>query len=270
MKQILCFGDSNTWGLIPKTNKRYEWGVRWTSLLNESLNDKKEGGYRVIEEGLCGRTTVFDDPLRDGRNGVKILPTILETHDPVDIVIIMLGTNDCKTVYNASAEFIGQGVKRLIGQVKNYIPDSKILVISPIHLGEGVWESDYDPEFSSASVSLSKKLTDVYKKIAAQENVGFIAASEVASPSTADREHLSEEGHKGLAREVEEWVKILKLFVVFINTKNNLDIIRNIRNSMIKYVIKLFHSLFRSFNPFHTVKLFSTFIAKQHSCQGSY
>ena len=76
MKQILCFGDSNTWGLIPKTNKRYEWGVRWTSLLNESLNDKKEGGYRVIEEGLCGRTTVFDDPLRDGRNGVKILPTI--------------------------------------------------------------------------------------------------------------------------------------------------------------------------------------------------
>lgn len=49
MKQILCFGDSNTWGLIPNTNKRYEWGVRWTSLLNESLNDKKEGGYRVIE-----------------------------------------------------------------------------------------------------------------------------------------------------------------------------------------------------------------------------
>ena len=113
MKQILCFGDSNTWGLIPKTNK-----------IVESLNDKKEGGYRVIEEGLCGRTTVFDDPLRDGRNGVKILPTILETHNPVDIVIIMLGTNDCKTVYNASAEFIGQGVKRLIGQVKNYIPDS--------------------------------------------------------------------------------------------------------------------------------------------------
>ena len=112
-----------------------------------------------------------------------------------------------KTVYNASAEFIGQGVKRLIGQVKNYIQDSKILVISPIHLGEGVWESDYDPEFSSASVSLSKKLTDVYKKIAAQENVGFIAASEVASPSTADREHLSEEGHKRLAGKVEEWVK---------------------------------------------------------------
>ena len=119
----------------------------------------------------------------------------------------MLGTNDCKTVYNASAEFIGQGVKRLIGQVKSHIPDSKILVISPIHLGEGVWESDYDPEFSSASVSLSRELSDVYKKIAAQENVGFISASEVASPSTTDREHLNEEGHKKLARKVEEWVE---------------------------------------------------------------
>ena len=156
---------------------------------------------------MCGRTTVFDDPLRDGRNGVKILPTILETHNPVDIVIIMLGTNDCKTVYNASAEFIGQGVKRLIRQVKSHIPDSKILVISPIYLGEGVWESDYDPEFSSVSVSLSRELSDVYKKIAAQENVGFIAASEVASPSTADREHLNDEGHKRLARKVEEWVE---------------------------------------------------------------
>ena len=66
----------------------------------------------MIEEGLCGRTTVFDDPLRDGRNSFKLLTTILESHNPVTDVIIMLGTNDCKTVYNASAEVIGQGVER--------------------------------------------------------------------------------------------------------------------------------------------------------------
>ena len=231
MKQILCFGDSNTWGLIPKTDKRYDWGVRWTSLLNESLNNKSLNNkslnnksrddksledkssdvyseeYRVIEEGLCGRTTVFDDPLRDGRNGVKILPTILETHNPVDIVIIMLGTNDCKTVYNASAEFIGQGVKRLIGQVKHHIPDSRILVISPIHLGDGVEQPDYDPEFSKESVALSKELSAVYEKIAGQENVGFIAASEVAYPSDTDREHMDADGHRRLAKKVEEWIR---------------------------------------------------------------
>ena len=165
MKQILCFGDSNTWGLIPKTNKRYAWGVRWTSILNDTLNaglngidNEEREQYRVIEEGLCGRTTVFDDPLRDGRNGVKILPTILETHNPVDIVIIMLGTNDCKTVYNASAEFIGQGVKRLIGQVKSYIPDSKILLISPIQLGEGVEEYDYRSNLSELIKRADDKL----------------------------------------------------------------------------------------------------------------
>lgn len=118
MKQILCFGDSNTWGLIPKTNQRYPWGVRWTSILDNELNRHFNNEYRVIEEGLCGRTTVFDDPLRDGRNSFKLLPTILESHNPVTDVIIMLGTNDCKTVYNASAEVIGQGVERLINQVR--------------------------------------------------------------------------------------------------------------------------------------------------------
>ena len=107
MKQILCFGDSNTWGLIPKTKQRYPWGVRWTSILDNELNRHFNNEYRVIEEGLCGRTTVFDDPLRDGRNSFKLLPTILESHNPVTDVIIMLGTNDCKTVYNASAEVIG-------------------------------------------------------------------------------------------------------------------------------------------------------------------
>ena len=166
MKQILCFGDSNTWGLIPKTNQRYPWGVRWTSILDNELNRHFNNEYRVIEEGLCGRTTVFDDPLRDGRNSFKLLPTILESHNPVTDVIIMLGTNDCKTVYNASAEVIGQGGERLINQVKSCLPHSRILLVSPIHLGKGVWEQDYDPEFSEASVEVSKKLAGVYSKIA--------------------------------------------------------------------------------------------------------
>lgn len=71
MKQILCFGDSNTWGLIPKTNQRYPWGVRWTSILDNELNRHFNNEYRVIEEGLCGRTTVFDDPLRDGQQFIQ-------------------------------------------------------------------------------------------------------------------------------------------------------------------------------------------------------
>ena len=135
MKQILCFGDSNTFGYIPGNGQRYPWGVRWTSILNEKLGLEN---YRVIEEGLCGRTTIFEDPLRDGRRGVDILPTVLETHAPVDLVVLMLGTNDCKSVYGATAEIIGKGISNLIVQIRAYAKTSKILLISPIHLGEQV------------------------------------------------------------------------------------------------------------------------------------
>lgn len=108
MKQILCFGDSNTYGLVPATTDRYGWGVRWTSIINEKLGLQE---YRVIEEGLCGRTTVFDDPFREGRRGTQLFPTLLETHRLLDCIVIMLGTNDCKTVYGASAGVIAKGVE---------------------------------------------------------------------------------------------------------------------------------------------------------------
>ena len=91
MKQILCFGDSNTYGLIPGTKDRYDWDTRWSGRIGQRL---WEDGCRIVEEGLCGRTTVFDDPLRDGRRGTELLSVILETHKPVDVVVLMLGTNE--------------------------------------------------------------------------------------------------------------------------------------------------------------------------------
>lgn len=123
MKQILCFGDSNTYGLIPgTTNQRYGWGTRWTSILDDKVRTK---GYRVIEEGLCGRTTVFDDPFRTERRGTEMLPAILESHRPVDTIVLMLGTNDCKSVYSATPEVIGQGIEQLLDQINTVNPDAK-------------------------------------------------------------------------------------------------------------------------------------------------
>lgn len=199
MKQILCFGDSNTYGLIPKEGGRYPWGIRWTSILNEKLGTEN---YQVIEEGLCGRTTVFDDPLRDYRNGVKLLPEILEAHNPIDIVIVMLGTNDCKTVYGATAEVIGKGIDRIIGQIRIYSGSSKILLISPIHFGEKVWQKEFDPEFSAASIDINKELAGVYRRIAEKEDIYFLDAALCAEPSERDQEHLDEEGHQLLAEAV--------------------------------------------------------------------
>ena len=152
MKQIVCFGDSNTYGYIPENGERYPWGVRWTSLLNEKLG---YGKYHIEEEGLCGRTTIFEDPLRDNRNGSHMLPALLETHQHADLIIVMLGTNDCKAAYGASAEMIGKGIEKIVGQIRGGAPDSKILLISPIWLGEKVWKPGYDPEFSEKSVAVS-------------------------------------------------------------------------------------------------------------------
>ena len=136
MKQILCFGDSNTYGLIPGTaNQRYGWGTRWTSILDDKVRTK---GYRVIEEGLCGRTTVFDDPFRTERRGTEMLPAILESHRPVDTIVLMLGTNDCKSVYSATPEVIGQGIEQLLDQINTVNPDAKILLVSTIYLGERI------------------------------------------------------------------------------------------------------------------------------------
>ena len=167
-RRVLCFGDSNTWGYDGESRERLPWGVRWTSLLQEKLNKEK---YRVIEEGLCGRTTVFEDPLRDGRKGTALLPTLLETHAQVDVITLMLGTNDCKAAYGASAEMIGKGIEKIIGQIRSGAPDSRILLISPIWLGEKVWKPGYDPEFSEKSVAVSKHLAKVYRQIAEKENI---------------------------------------------------------------------------------------------------
>ena len=188
MKQILCFGDSNTYGLIPATKDRYDWNTRWTGILSKKI---EKNGYRVVEEGLCGRTTIFEDATRKGRKGADLLPIILETHKPIDTVVLMLGTNDCKTAYGATAEKIGSGIELLIKQIKDSDPDINIILVSPIELGEGVWEEGFDTEFNENSVEVSKQLPEVYRKIAEKYDADFVAASEYARPSSADREHLN-------------------------------------------------------------------------------
>ena len=204
MKQILCFGDSNTYGYIPENGKRYAFADRWTGILSGRL--EKED-CRVIEEGLCGRTTVFEDELRIGRRGADLLPVLLESHSPINRVILMLGTNDCKTVYGASAEVIGKGIEKLINQIKSADEATKILLISPIWLGEGVWEEGYDQEFNENSVEISKKLKKVYKRIASDYGCDFLAASDYVKPSEADREHLSLESHRILSEVIYEKLK---------------------------------------------------------------
>src|SRR6056297_2207238 len=110
MKRILCYGDSNTWGYVPLTGERYDETVRWTMLLQEKLG----GDYKIIEEGLNGRTTVLDDPLEPGRNGLTYLGPCVQSQSPLDLVVLMLGTNDLKRRFSLAPEEIAMGLEKLV------------------------------------------------------------------------------------------------------------------------------------------------------------
>lgn len=194
MRQILCFGDSNTYGLIPGTEDRYPWGMRWTSRLEEMVNPSQ---YRIVEEGLCGRTTDFSDLSRAGRKATDSFSMILESHQPLDTVILMLGTNDCKKAYDASEYQIGKGLEKLLIKIRNHSDKTKVLIVSPIELGLEVEEKD--PEFDRESVKTSRRLKHVYRKLAEKYGFKFLAASDYAKASGKDQQHLDENGHRILA-----------------------------------------------------------------------
>lgn len=215
MKHILCYGDSNTWGLIAGTTRRYPVEKRWTGLLQRLLSFENA---HVIEEGLCGRTCAFEDASRLYRNGMTMLPFLLETHAPLDMIVLMLGTNDCKTAYHASSAEIGEHISFLLQLVRETAPETKILLLSPIFLGDEVWKAEFDPEFDKWSVTLSKQLRDEYRRIAQQTGSGFLAASDYAQASAVDMEHLDEAGHAALAQAL--YVAIKSMFEMELTDEN--------------------------------------------------
>lgn len=207
MKRILCFGDSNTYGYKPDGSGRFNENIRWTGIIQKKLGEN----FQVIEEGLCGRTTIFEDELRDGRKGLELVGTLVETHNPIDVFVVMLGTNDCKTRYGATAGIIAKGLGQVISKAQlKSSKEMKILVISPILLGQGVGEEGYDVEFDSHSELVAGKLSEEYEKVAKEKNFYFLAASKYANPSPIDREHLDESGHKKLAEAI--YNKLIEIF----------------------------------------------------------
>ena len=194
MKQILAFGDSNTWGLIPCTGERYPDHIRWTGILRKAA---VRPGFQVLEDGLIGRTTVFDDPSRPLRRGIDSIPRYREING-LSAVILMLGTNDCKKIFRASPEQIGCGMEQCIRAFESILPPDRILVVSPILLGKDVWKPEKDPAFDKVSVETCAGLRGVYETIAKKRGNTFMAAADHASACRADDEHLNAEGHTRL------------------------------------------------------------------------
>ena len=200
MKQILAFGDSNTWGLIPGTGERYPEHIRWTGILRKAVAPKN---YRILEDGVCGRTTVFEDPFRSGRRGIDSIKQYKDTEN-LSAVILMLGTNDCKTAFHATPEQIGCGLEQCIIRFETLVPPDRILVVSPLLLGKDVWRPEKDPAFDLLSVKTCAALKNVYAGIAERRGNLFLAASDHALACHLDDEHMNAEGHELLAAAILE------------------------------------------------------------------
>jgi lysophospholipase L1-like esterase len=150
-------------------------------------------GYEVIEEGLNGRTTVWDTPLAPGRNGLTYLAPCLLSHAPVDLVIIMLGTNDLKRIHGLTAPEISGGASVLVDAARGTLsgPDDtppRVLLVSPVPLGEVTTESE-QWGFGEARAE-SERLAGMYRLVADQDGVGSFEAGSVATVHPDDGVHL--------------------------------------------------------------------------------
>jgi len=213
MKRILCFGDSNTWGYIPGVRKRYAPEIRWPGVAQRILG----GEYLLIEEGLNGRTTVYDNPCKPWERGIDMLPGLLVSHNPLDLVIIMLGTND---LVRTDAFGATEGMRALIertwemhkpDRVKPYpvfADEPRILVIAP-PLMHALLEQ-HDGERHRKAPEESRKFARLYSQLAQELGVEFLDASIYAEPSDVDGIHMGESSHRRLGEAIAH--KILQIF----------------------------------------------------------
>jgi len=219
-RRIVCFGDSNTWGHDPASHNRLE--TRWSLVMGEELGS----GYKVVEEGLCGRTIDKDDPIRlktkgFSHSGLEHVASILTTHKPLDLVIVFLGMNDLKTHLKPSVESIVASMVTLIDRIKKLDVYPKltkeqtaftktrcqILLMAPpllhkVNLGLG---------FGDGSVKVSAGLNSAFKKLASDEKIHFLDTSEIIKTSELDPVHFGAEMHKKLGEEAAK--KVVDLFL---------------------------------------------------------
>lgn len=206
MKTVLCYGDSNTHGTDPAGGPRFGWEDRWPGVLQTSLG----GGYRVIEEGLPGRNTRWDDPIERQKNGLSQLGPCLESHVPLDLVIVNLGTNDLKRRYNLTAADIAQSagdVGATAGRIATNasgVP-SRVLLVAPPPVAA---LSEYDLLFEGA-LEKSRQFGQYYALAAKWYKLGFFDAGTVIVSSPLDGVHFAVEEHHKLGTAIAAKVRAM-------------------------------------------------------------
>lgn len=210
-KSVMCFGDSLTWGWIPVVEGaptyRYDFEKRWTGVMAGQLGE----GFRIIEEGLSARTTSIDDPNDPRLNGSDYLPSALASHLPLDLVILLLGTNDTKSFFHRTPYEIANGMAKLVGQIGGSAggvgtpyPAPKTLVVAPPALTEMP-----HPFFQGMFGGGHEKTTELgkqYRNMADFMKVDFFNAGDIMTTDGCDGIHFTEENNSVLGKALAEKV----------------------------------------------------------------
>jgi lysophospholipase L1-like esterase len=206
MKTILCYGDSNTWGWDPIRESRFAKYVRWPGVLQQELGDD----YEVISEGLPGRTTVWTDPIEGHMSGKDYLIPCLHSHKPIDMVIILLGTNDLKHRFGVTAFDIAEGIGRLVKMIQQSesgpggrSPQVLILIPPPLE------KPSKFAEMFAGGVAKSKKLSQQYKRVAELLDCPYLDTSAFIVSSEINGVHFDASTHNTLGHVVAQKVKTI-------------------------------------------------------------
>ena len=213
-KHILCLGDSNTHGYCADPSDCADGGIRfneserWTCLLQKALGD----GFLVTEEGLSGRTTVFPDPLHESMDALPVLYSLLKSHEFLDLLIIMLGTNDVKERLGANAACIGIGMERLVRKAQSVdcwgTGKPNILIVCPPPILPEMEKNECGAPMGKGCITKSLELPQYYRKTAELTGSHFLDAAGCEF-NRVDGMHLTRRGHAQLAQRLAEKVREL-------------------------------------------------------------
>lgn len=210
-RRVLVFGDSLTWGYVPcdppQPTRRYPVADRWTGAMAQALGD----AYEILDEGLSGRTTNADDPTDPRLNGAAYLPAALPSHLPLDLVVILLGTNDMKAYFHRSAFDIAVGASTLLvaveqsaGAMGMAYPAPRSLLVAPPPLGE--ISDPWTAETFRGGAEKSRELGALYRAMAASRGAAFLDASDYIESDGVDGIHLTAQANRTLGRAVAQQV----------------------------------------------------------------
>ncbi len=207
LKTILCYGDSITWGYNPEDGTRFEYYQTWPGVMEKSLGS----GYRVITEAISGRTTCWDLPYAPYRNGAEFLPMLLESHSPLDLVILMLGLNDLMKLVGKTADESAWGLLSLIRIILSPVfggTPPKILIIAPPSIGN---LSAFNKMAFGRKKGESKKLVECYKAVAEVSKSEFMDSNKYLKVSDIDGLHPLPDQYEIFGKAVADKVREMNL-----------------------------------------------------------